>query len=102
MTVLVTGGTGYLGSLVVRRLADRGIPTVSVDVRAAREPVPGAAYVTGDLRQLDLAALMREHEAEAVVHLAAIVEPPKGMSETELEDIEVGGTQRAWPQGWGT
>jgi UDP-glucose 4-epimerase len=94
MTVLVTGGTGYLGSLVVRRLVDRGITTVSVDVRAPREPVPGVTYVTGDLRHLDLARLMSEHEAEAVVHLAAIVEPPKEMSEAELEDIEVGGTQR--------
>ncbi|MBI2243213.1 MAG: SDR family oxidoreductase [Nocardioides sp.] len=37
---------------------------------------------------------MGEHEVDAVVHLAAIVEPPKGMSEAELEDIEVGGTQR--------
>ncbi|ABL82807.1 MULTISPECIES: SDR family oxidoreductase [unclassified Nocardioides] len=94
MTVLVTGGTGYLGSLVVRRLADRGIGTVSVDVRDARDPVPGVTYVTADLRGLDLALLMGEHEVDAVVHLAAIVEPPKGMSEAELEDIEVGGTQR--------
>ena len=94
MSVLLTGGTGYLGSLVVRRLADRGIRTVSVDVRDARDPVPGVTYVTADLRRLDLAHLMGEHEVDAVVHLAAIVEPPKGMSEAELEDIEVGGTQR--------
>ncbi len=94
MTVLVTGGTGYVGSLVVRRLAEQGVATVSVDVRTAADPVPAVTYVTGDLRRLDLAALMREHEVDAVVHLAAIVEPPKGMSEAELEDIEVGGTQR--------
>ena len=94
MAVLVTGGTGYLGSLVVRRLVEREITTVSLDVREPRDHVPGVTYVTGDLRHLDLAGLMREHEADAVVHLAAIVEPPKGMSEDELEDIEVGGTQR--------
>ncbi len=94
MTVLVTGGTGYLGSLVVRRLADRGVATVSVDVREPREPVPGVTYVTADLRRLDLAPLMGDHQVDAVVHLAAIVEPPKGMDEAELEDIEVGGTQR--------
>ena len=94
MNVLVTGGTGYLGSLVVSRLADQGVTTVSVDVRAPREPVPGVTYVTEDLRHLDLAGLMGEHAVDAVVHLAAIVEPPKGMGEAELEDIEVGGTQR--------
>ncbi len=90
--VLVTGGTGYLGSLVVARLAALQIPVVSLDVREPRQPVSGVEYVTGDLRSLDLAELFRG--VGAVVHLAAIVEPPKGMPEEELEDIEVGGTQR--------
>lgn len=94
MSTLVTGGSGYLGSLVVRRLAERGAAVVSVDVREPREPVAGVTHVTGDLRALDLAALIREHEVDAVVHLAAIVEPPPGMTEAELEDIEVGGTRR--------
>lgn len=92
--VLVTGGTGYLGSLVVARLAQLGVPVVSLDVREPRDPVPGVTYETGDLRTVDLAAILREHQVGAVVHLAAIVEPPKGMTEDELEDIEVGGTQR--------
>lgn len=93
-TVLVTGGSGYLGSLVVARLAAAGVPLVSLDRRDTAEPVDGVLYVTGDLRETDLAALCREHEVEAVVHLAAIVEPPKDMSEDELEAIEVGGTER--------
>jgi UDP-glucose 4-epimerase len=93
-TVLVTGGTGYLGSLVVARLADRGVPVVALDIRGPREEVAGAQYITGDLRTVDLAALFTEHQVGAVVHLAAIVEPPKGMTDQELEDIEVGGTQR--------
>lgn len=92
--VLVTGGAGYLGSLTVARLAARDVPVVSVDVREPREPVAGVVHVTGDLREVDLEALLREHEVDTVVHLAAIVEPPKGMSEAELESIEVGGTQR--------
>jgi UDP-glucose 4-epimerase len=94
VSVLVTGGSGYLGSLVIRRLAERGVTTVSLDVREPRQPVADVTYVTGDLRDADMAELMRAHEADAVVHLAAIVEPPKGISESELEDIEVGGTRR--------
>ncbi len=94
MTVLVTGGSGYLGSLVVARLADRGVPTVSLDVRPPRTEVPGVDHLVGDLRTTDLAVLLAEHDVTAVVHLAAIVEPPRGMTETELADIEVGGTQR--------
>ncbi|MEZ5184165.1 MAG: SDR family oxidoreductase [Candidatus Nanopelagicales bacterium] len=93
-TVLVTGGTGYLGSLVVARLADRGVPVVALDVRAPRQPVRDVEYVIGDLRDVDLTQLLHDHEVAAVVHLAAIVEPPRGMTEKELEDIEVGGTQR--------
>lgn len=92
--VLVTGGTGYLGSLVVARLADLDVAVVSLDMRAPRAAVPGVEYITEDLRTADLAAVMRKHKVTAVVHLAAIVEPPRDMSEAQLEDIEVGGTQR--------
>lgn len=92
--VLVTGGSGYLGALVVARLAAAGATVVSVDRREPDEPVDGVTYVTEDLRVLDLTGVLTEYAVEAVVHLAAIVEPPRGMSDEELEDIEVGGTQR--------
>lgn len=92
--VLVTGGSGYLGSLVVARLAEQGVPVVGLDLRPPRHAVDGAEHVTGDLRTTDLAALLRAHSVTAVVHLAAVVEPPRGMDEDELEDIEVGGTRR--------
>lgn len=91
--VLVTGGSGYLGRLVVSRFVAAGIPTVSVDLRQPAAHRDGVVEVPGDLRDLDLAALLREHATTAVVHLAAIVEPPRGMSGSELESIEVGGTQ---------
>lgn len=92
--VLVTGASGYLGSLVVAELAGRGIPVLGLDVRPPRTQVTGAEHVDGDLRSTDLAALCRERQVDTVVHLAAIVEPPRGMSAAELTDIEVGGTQR--------
>ena len=91
--VLVTGGTGYLGRLVVSRLVGTGIPTVSVDIRAPAAPRDGVVEVVGDLTEVDVPALLREHGTTAVVHLAAIVEPPRGMSDAELESIEVGGTR---------
>ncbi len=92
--VLVTGGSGYLGSLVVARLAEQSVPTISLDVRPPRVAVPGVDHVDGDVRSVDLAGLLRERGVGAVVHLAAVVEPPRGMPEDELEDIEVGGTRR--------
>jgi UDP-glucose 4-epimerase len=91
--VLVTGGTGYLGRLVVSRFVRSAIPTVSVDIRRPGADRDGVVEVVGDLRDTDLPALLHEHGTTAVVHLAAIVEPPRGMSEDLLESIEVGGTQ---------
>jgi UDP-glucose 4-epimerase len=93
--VLVTGGSGYLGSLVLRTLADAGIgPLVSIDVRPPRVPLPGVIHLEADLREHDLAGTLREHRVGAVVHLAAIVDPPPGMDAATLHAIEVGGTRR--------
>jgi UDP-glucose 4-epimerase len=93
--VLVTGGSGYLGSLVVDALAAAGVtPLVSLDVRPPRRPREGVVELQGDLRGHDLAATLRQHGVRAVVHLAAIISPPPAMDGSTLQDIEVGGTQR--------
>lgn len=93
-TALVTGGSGYLGSLVVARLSDRAVPTVSVDVQAPRVRCPGVVYLRGDVRTADLEGHLRSRDVTTVIHLAAVLEPPPGMADDELEDIEVGGTRR--------
>jgi UDP-glucose 4-epimerase len=93
--VLVTGGTGYLGTLAIEALDDAGVaPIVSLDVREPRRPRARVVEVTADLRDVDLEALLRGHDVRAVVHLASIVDPPPGMDPAELHDIEVGGTRR--------
>jgi uncharacterized protein YbjT (DUF2867 family) len=48
--ILVTGGTGTLGTAVVRRLGDRGRP-VRILSRKARADRDGVEYVVGDLSQ---------------------------------------------------
>lgn len=94
-SVLVTGGAGYLGALAVDALADHGVERiVTIDVRDPDRPRPGTTHVTADVRTADLPGLMADHAVDAVVHLAAIVNPPPGMSEQTLHDIEVGGTER--------
>lgn len=93
--VLVTGGTGHVGSLVLEALLGRGVaPLVSLDVRAPVAPRAGVSEVRADVRDADLAGLLRTHGVRAVVHCAAIVTPPPGMGEEELHTIEVGGTRR--------
>lgn len=66
--ILVTGGTGLLGSLVTPLLRDTGSP-VRVLSRTVHEPGDGVEYVTGDLlRNTGINAAV--DGAEIVVHLA--------------------------------
>ena len=75
MTVLVTGGCGFIGSNLVRRLAARGVrlrllDNLSVGTRDTLPPRSGVDLIVGDIR--DGAVVARAVEGvEAVVHLAA-------------------------------
>ena len=75
MRVLVTGGAGYIGSVVTEELVNDGHEVVVYDnlVKGHRGAVvAGARLVEGDL--LDAARLrqtLKDHATEAVVHMAA-------------------------------
>lgn len=96
--VLVTGGNGYLGHQVVEalaRLPSEVETVVSLDLRAAppQRSVPGVLQACADIRDPGLAALLREHRIDTVVHLAAIVTPGRH-SNRELEyQVDVEGTR---------
>ncbi len=93
-SILITGGTGYVGGLALRALAEHGhTDLVSLDVREPTDPQPGVTYLTDDIRTPDLPGLCTKHDVGAIVHLAAIVNPPPGMDDQTLHDIEVGGTE---------
>jgi UDP-glucose 4-epimerase len=71
----VTGGAGYIGSVVVEELLRDGHVVVVYDslYKGHRGAVaPGAAFVQGDLLdERRLRGALREHGVEAVVHMAA-------------------------------
>lgn len=75
MSVLVTGGAGYIGSVAVEMLADRGHRVVVYDnlVKGHRAAVdPRATFVEGDLADLHLVEnTLRENNVQAVMHFAA-------------------------------
>jgi UDP-glucose 4-epimerase len=95
-SVLVTGASGYLGTVVVKHLAAQGTRTVvGLDVRPTPGALPaGVLFVEADVRSADFATLFREHDVDTVVHLASIVERPAGMSAATAREIDVGGTRR--------
>src|SRR5437867_1483885 len=74
--VLVTGGAGYIGSVVSEELTARGHAVVAYDnlARGHRDAVPEAApLVIGDvLDAATLTAELREHRIDGVVHLAGL------------------------------
>jgi nucleoside-diphosphate-sugar epimerase len=70
MTILVTGGTGLVGSRLLRRFVDAGVDCRAL-VRAGKEVPAGATPVEGDL--FDAESLARAVEGvSAIVHLAAV------------------------------
>jgi UDP-glucose 4-epimerase len=83
MTVLVTGGAGYIGSHMVLELGDAGERVVVLDNLstgfswAVAEGVP---LVTGDSGDQALVArLIREYGIEAIIHFAASVVVPESV-----------------------
>jgi UDP-glucose 4-epimerase len=98
MRVLITGADGYVGRLLlqaIQRTPGDIARVVATDMRrpeAARR-LEGVTYEVADVRNPKLADLLRDHEIDVVVHLAAIVTPGK-RSNRELEySVDVLGTK---------
>ncbi|MDW8130729.1 MAG: NAD-dependent epimerase/dehydratase family protein [Bryobacterales bacterium] len=76
MAVLVTGGAGYIGSVTVELLVERGERVVVLDNlgRGHRAAVPaGVPFYCGDVGDRELVArLVRDHGVQACVHFAAL------------------------------
>jgi UDP-glucose-4-epimerase GalE len=74
MTVLVTGGAGYIGGHAVKLLVQRGYRTVVYDnlIYGHREAVLRGDFVEGDLHDTArLEQVLKEHQITDVMHFAA-------------------------------
>ena len=85
MTILITGGGGYIGSHMVHALVDQGERVVVVDNLSSgfRWAIPGSVpLVEGDTGD---AALMRSametHEVKSIIHFAASVVVPESVAD---------------------
>ena len=80
MTILVTGGAGYIGSHMVLALTDRGEEVVVLDNLSTGfdwAVSPKATLVQGDIGdEALLDRIMAEHRFDAVVHFAGSIVVP--------------------------
>ena len=85
MSVLVTGGAGYIGSHMVNELVDAGEEVVVIDnlTTGFRWAVPAAAkLVIGDIGYEDLVrGVIREHGVEAIIHFAGSIVVPESVAD---------------------
>ena len=75
MTILVLGGTGFIGPRVIRRLVERGEDVVCLDLNPSTAPFAGmedhVKVVRGDVTQFeDVMKAVIESEPERVINLA--------------------------------
>jgi UDP-glucose 4-epimerase len=85
MSILVTGGAGYIGSVAVERLIEAGEEVVVLDNlgkghEAAIEPK--AAFVKSDIQDVELVReVLRKHDVDTVMHFAAFIEVGESCSD---------------------
>lgn len=85
MTVLVTGGAGYIGSHMVLRLIEDGARVVVLDDLSTGfdwAVHPDAQLFRGSIGDKELvSALIRDHEVEEIVHFAGSIIVPESVTD---------------------
>jgi UDP-glucose-4-epimerase GalE len=87
VTVLVTGGAGYIGAHTVRALrgANRKVVVLDTLERGNREAVVDAELIVGDIADQELVGkICKEHSVTSVVHFAAYKAVGESMEKPEM------------------
>ncbi len=82
MNLLVTGGLGYIGSIVANQLRLKGHEVVIYDHAIRHDPkkAAGFSFVKGDTTDFELLlTTLQTHNIEAVLHFAAFIEAGESM-----------------------
>jgi nucleoside-diphosphate-sugar epimerase len=77
---LVTGSSGFLGKKIIERLVHQGHEVVGMDIQLDSNPIEGATYFTGDIRNLGLVEKLMKNTS-VVYHTAALVPLTKAYSD---------------------
>jgi UDP-glucose 4-epimerase len=77
-TILVTGGSGYIGSVTCKLLVDSGYNVINID-RVKREQ-PGVSQYPFDIDNHQLKGVIQLTKPDAIIHLAADHSVPNSIS----------------------
>ncbi|HEU4981930.1 MAG TPA: NAD(P)-dependent oxidoreductase [Acidobacteriaceae bacterium] len=91
--ILITGGSGFFGGILKRRLLDEGFSCINLDLVPDADHHPNLISIQGDLRDKALlTATFRDHEISAVMHCAALL-AHGSVDEKDLWTSNVDGTR---------
>jgi threonine 3-dehydrogenase len=97
MAVLITGGSGFIGSLLVRELLNKGEKVVVFDIQTPGKPVsdgqPNVFYQKGNITNLpEVLNVVRDHGIDQIFHLAAMLSLPSEMNPWASINVNAIGT----------
>lgn len=78
--ILVTGGTGFVGSQVIKELLSASFKVRCLARRPPRGQPPQYQFAAGDVTRISTVLAAITPEIEAVVHLVGILAEPRGSS----------------------
>lgn len=99
LNILITGAAGYLGSMVLQRLAKeldelKINRLVATDIRALAQSPQGAHFEQADIRDAArLTEIFRQYQITTVIHLAAILDSTSMPAQLQYE-IDVKATEQ--------
>ena len=101
MSVLVTGGTGFIGNRIIRKLLDRGEEVVCFDLappRANLEPyLERIKMYRGDITQLPhLLEAINTNGVHKIIHMAALLPPDTEERHSYAMQVIIGGTNNVF------
>ncbi|MDR7419493.1 MAG: NAD(P)-dependent oxidoreductase [Armatimonadota bacterium] len=100
MTVLVTGGTGFVGAYLARRLVRAGRRVIALDpspsnvlqVILTPDELSSVTVVTGEAHSLrDLGEAIRAYQVDRIVHLASLLHPASDQHPARAVEVNVQG-----------
>ena len=101
MSVMVTGGTGFIGNRIIRKLVERGEEVVCFDLappRANLTPLlDRIQFYRGDVTQLPhLLEAINNHGVRRIIHMAALLPPDTEDRPHYAMQVNIGGTNNVF------